>query len=819
MDPGTDPGVRTEASWVVLNATSCGADAQVAPLVHAGCVRVLCWLLGDSSMGSMASDGLDKVLRVCEHLMEASDRFREDEAAKRGGEEGDHDGGGALAEAPSSSSGVAWTGAAAASHLRAALAGVGVARSALDPLRPDMLPGVSSVIAAAVRSPSAFDGGAADSHGVGAALFRAAREAAAEAQRAGGASGRGAPTGPGGPDDMPPAQRRFFTMASAVAAAEARTLVERCQADFASALGLDTATIEDDGAAAGAAVAAGGTSAAPGRVKGRRTAGRTAPPPSTDAAALLGADGAADSGARPEVAMKKAERLWCDHFVGCSMCRRSHARTSPRVFFCEECRCMVCKDCRCWRFHLAAQQDLIRSLEAAGELDGEGAAGGGGDSKRSKAAKRRERARRRREAEEDKKRGRQREAEEERRARDAVRRGEEAAEAAREAAEVKEEAAKAAREAREEAAKAAREAKEEAAAEQRRASAAAAEAKRRAEEQRRSHRPPAQAPSPRRAAAAAPPARVPAVRLPGPSSRAQHGRSVSDAGRTPAWGRAAVRPAATARPPSPAGAPAPLPDVDIGAGSFDVGSLLGDGGSTPPVSLPLTGLVAGAGIVLGGLGSGSGGASADDGFGLTAPAVASHHGAPMTLGLGGASPWDVTPAPAPVPSGPGRDSFAAATAVPAAGSAGRASLFGAAGRSLSLPASAHSAASAYGGHGGRRLSPAGLGLTAHDAAAAPAAVFVLGSAGPHDASGLADDDDDDADAALGLVPGHDGGLSMSPLAAPRERAVRPAAAAVSSPIALPAFATAATDAAYGRGERPMRTAEQTASQVALSLLD
>ncbi|KAA0153812.1 hypothetical protein FNF29_02801 [Cafeteria roenbergensis] len=73
LSAASDPGVRTEASWVILNATSCGSDAQVAPLVHAGAVRVLACLLADSAMGQMAAEGLSKLLRVSERLMEASD--------------------------------------------------------------------------------------------------------------------------------------------------------------------------------------------------------------------------------------------------------------------------------------------------------------------------------------------------------------------------------------------------------------------------------------------------------------------------------------------------------------------------------------------------------------------------------------------------------------------------------------------------------------------------------------------------------------------------------------------------------------------------
>ena len=41
QDKKTDQEVRSEACWVVLNATSCGSDAQIEVLVDEGCVSVL----------------------------------------------------------------------------------------------------------------------------------------------------------------------------------------------------------------------------------------------------------------------------------------------------------------------------------------------------------------------------------------------------------------------------------------------------------------------------------------------------------------------------------------------------------------------------------------------------------------------------------------------------------------------------------------------------------------------------------------------------------------------------------------------------------
>jgi len=39
--PGTDPEVKNEACWVVLNATSCGSDLQIEYLVAQVCADLL----------------------------------------------------------------------------------------------------------------------------------------------------------------------------------------------------------------------------------------------------------------------------------------------------------------------------------------------------------------------------------------------------------------------------------------------------------------------------------------------------------------------------------------------------------------------------------------------------------------------------------------------------------------------------------------------------------------------------------------------------------------------------------------------------------
>lgn len=64
QDGNTDQEVRSEACWVVLNATSCGSDSQIELLVDEGCVSVLGVLLSEASMVMMALEGLERVLQV-----------------------------------------------------------------------------------------------------------------------------------------------------------------------------------------------------------------------------------------------------------------------------------------------------------------------------------------------------------------------------------------------------------------------------------------------------------------------------------------------------------------------------------------------------------------------------------------------------------------------------------------------------------------------------------------------------------------------------------------------------------------------------------
>merc|ERR1712087_151294 len=81
-DPNADQEVRSEACWVVLNATSCGSDAQIEILVSEGCVSVLGVLLGEASMVMMALEGLERVLQV-EETKELARRTSSEEAKEK----------------------------------------------------------------------------------------------------------------------------------------------------------------------------------------------------------------------------------------------------------------------------------------------------------------------------------------------------------------------------------------------------------------------------------------------------------------------------------------------------------------------------------------------------------------------------------------------------------------------------------------------------------------------------------------------------------------------------------------------------------------
>ena len=74
----TDKEVRSEACWVVLNATSCGNDQQISILVEEGCVDVLGVLLKEPNMVMMALEGIERVLQ-CEEAKDSEELYHKSE--------------------------------------------------------------------------------------------------------------------------------------------------------------------------------------------------------------------------------------------------------------------------------------------------------------------------------------------------------------------------------------------------------------------------------------------------------------------------------------------------------------------------------------------------------------------------------------------------------------------------------------------------------------------------------------------------------------------------------------------------------------------
>lgn len=74
----TDKEVRSEACWVVLNATSCGNDEQISILIQEGCVSVLGVLLTEANMVMMALEGIERVLQT-EEAQDSEDLYHKSE--------------------------------------------------------------------------------------------------------------------------------------------------------------------------------------------------------------------------------------------------------------------------------------------------------------------------------------------------------------------------------------------------------------------------------------------------------------------------------------------------------------------------------------------------------------------------------------------------------------------------------------------------------------------------------------------------------------------------------------------------------------------
>jgi hypothetical protein len=63
---------------------------------------------------------------------------------------------------------------------------------------------------------------------------------------------------------------------------------------------------------------------------------------------------------------KRVTKLYKDHFVACTICRKSFHKNLTVLKFCEECKGPVCLDCDCSVYHLSYQEEvweLIESME------------------------------------------------------------------------------------------------------------------------------------------------------------------------------------------------------------------------------------------------------------------------------------------------------------------------------------------------------------------------------------------------------------------------------------------------------------------------
>jgi hypothetical protein len=62
--------------------------------------------------------------------------------------------------------------------------------------------------------------------------------------------------------------------------------------------------------------------------------------------------------------IKRAHRIWKQHFVSCALCKKSFSkhRTSD-ASFCDECKCYVCHNCNCKVYHLDYQEELWAETE------------------------------------------------------------------------------------------------------------------------------------------------------------------------------------------------------------------------------------------------------------------------------------------------------------------------------------------------------------------------------------------------------------------------------------------------------------------------
>ena len=83
--------------------------------------------------------------------------------------------------------------------------------------------------------------------------------------------------------------------------------------------------------------------------------------------------------------IKRADRVWKQHFVSCALCMTSYSKhRTTDATFCDECKCYVCLNCNCQIYHLSYQEELWAESEQQTEQKK--------SSKKSKNKKKKEKA-------------------------------------------------------------------------------------------------------------------------------------------------------------------------------------------------------------------------------------------------------------------------------------------------------------------------------------------------------------------------------------------------------------------------------------------
>ncbi len=376
-EPGVDAGVRTEASWVVLNSTSCGTERQIEQLVRAGAVGVLCALLSDTTMAQMAIEGLDKISSIAERIAAGSASVL---AAKKltAASAPAVAGGAALAAAyargsalPIPAALLASAGSAALGAAPPASGAVAIGRATLGslsstyPLATPVALQCTNALAASLSSAlcSVMGGSLRESAAASAA---AAAAVAVEADETAAASSIESPSA------TFLATARIAARSAApfgencandeIVLSDSRALIEALRCDLVSRqLSIANGPMGMRSGAIASGAAGGGRGGTSGGDKTRVGSGNGG----------VGSDGAAsmvssfaEGGSSISGSARRSQKLFQNHFVTCQLCRRTWSRSASITNFCPECRCEVCADCDCTVFHYSRlEQELLADEE------------------------------------------------------------------------------------------------------------------------------------------------------------------------------------------------------------------------------------------------------------------------------------------------------------------------------------------------------------------------------------------------------------------------------------------------------------------------